>query len=294
MRAFAKISGASNRKMTSTLQLLRVRVGAARRGSPGSLDPTQDRLVRPPGPAEHVEDRQRDGDRDAGQHAEERDPRKAAIDSANSVRRRRNSRIVPGMSASEIDAAITTAASVGCGRFCSRPGTNSRISVMAAAPTTPVICVFAPACSATAVREPLVLTGKPWKKPAAMFAAPIPIISWFAETCWPVRAANAEDVEIVSASDTSAMPSAPGRAGRSSPTDTRGMVKGGKPCGSVPDQRDAARHEVERVTATMDITTTIRTAGTFGSQRCSTRISDQATWRRPPARRRRSRRRPRP
>ena len=28
-------------------------------------------------------------------------------------------------------------------------------------------CVFAPACSATAVREPLVLTGKPWKRPAA-------------------------------------------------------------------------------------------------------------------------------
>ena len=51
---------------------------------------------------------------------------------------------------------------------------------MAAAPTTPVICVFVPACSATAVREPLVLTGKPWKNPAATFAAPIPIISWFA------------------------------------------------------------------------------------------------------------------
>ena len=105
---------------------------------------------------------------------------------------------------------------------------------MAAAPTTPAICVFMPACSATAVREPLVLTGKPWKKPAATFAAPIPIISWFAETRWPVRAANAEDVEIVSTRATSAMPRAPGMSLTMSPTDTRGMSKGGNPCGSVP------------------------------------------------------------
>ena len=54
--------------------------------------------------------------------------------------------------------------------------------MIASAPTSPVTWVFAPACSATAVREPLVLTGKPWKSPAAMFAAPIPIISWLPST----------------------------------------------------------------------------------------------------------------
>ena len=42
-----------------------------------------------------------------------------------------------------------------------------------------------PACSATAVREPLVLTGKPWKKPAAMLAAPMPIISRVPSTSSP-------------------------------------------------------------------------------------------------------------
>ena len=36
---------------------------------------------------------------------------------------------------------------------------------MTAAPTTPVTWDRDPACSATAVRDPLVLTGKPWKKP---------------------------------------------------------------------------------------------------------------------------------
>ena len=81
------------------------------------------------------------------------------------------------MSASEIDAAITTAARVGCGRLRSSPGASSRIRVIATAPTNPVTCVFAPACSATAVREPLVLTGNPWNRPAARFAAPIPTIS---------------------------------------------------------------------------------------------------------------------
>jgi hypothetical protein len=76
-----------------------------------------------------------------------------------------------------MDAAMTTAASVGWGSSRNSPGTSRRISVIAAAPTSPVTCVFAPACSATAVREPLVLTGKPWNSPAARFAAPMPVIS---------------------------------------------------------------------------------------------------------------------
>ncbi len=60
---------------------------------------------------------------------------------------------------------MTTAASVGLGRFLSSPGTSTSISTISAAPTTPVSCVLAPACSATAVRDPLVLTGKPLEEP---------------------------------------------------------------------------------------------------------------------------------
>ncbi len=41
-----------------------------------------------------------------------------------------------------------------------------------------------------------------------MFAAPIPTISWFGSTSSPRRAANADDVAIVSVSDTSVMPTA--------------------------------------------------------------------------------------
>ena len=104
---------------------------------------------------------------------------------------------------------MTTAASAGWGRSRSSPGAKSRRRRMAAAPTRPVTWVLAPFSAATAVRDPLVLTGKPWKKPAAMFAAPTPIISRSPSTSAPARAANADAVEIVSVKDTNAIPSAP-------------------------------------------------------------------------------------
>ena len=44
-------------------------------------------------------------------------------------------------------------------------------------PTTEANWLFAPACSTTAVRDPLVEIAKPCRHPAARFAAPIPIIS---------------------------------------------------------------------------------------------------------------------
>ena len=99
---------------------------------------------------------------------------------------------------------------------------------------TPVNWVFAPDRSATAVREPLVLTGNPWNRPAARFAAPMPIISWLPLISCPVRAANADAVEIVSASETSAMPSAPADSGPRSDRRRCGIVSGGNPLGSTP------------------------------------------------------------
>ena len=100
---------------------------------------------------------------------------------------------------------------------------------MANAPTRPVTCVLAPACSATAVRDPLVDTGNPWKNPAAILAAPIPIISRLPSISSPERAANDDAVEIVSASDTTAMPKAPATSSPRSENGTWGMVKGGNP-----------------------------------------------------------------
>ena len=100
---------------------------------------------------------------------------------------------------------------------------------MTAAPTRPVICVLAPDWAATAVREPLVLTGNPWNSPAATFEVPIPIISWLACTSSPLRAANAEAVEMVSVRATSEIPSAPATSSPKSDAETLGMVNGGSP-----------------------------------------------------------------
>ena len=75
---------------------------------------------------EDVQDREHDGDEDTRGDTRTGPPReRAAIESQNSVRRCRQSRTVAGMSASEIDAAITTAASVGCGRLRSRSGASN-------------------------------------------------------------------------------------------------------------------------------------------------------------------------
>ena len=108
------------------------------------------------------------------------------------------------------------------------------LSVITTAPTTPVTCDRDPAWSATAVRDPLVLTGNPWNRPAPMFAAPIPIISWLPRTRSPRRDANDDAVDMVSARATTAIASAPTNSGGTSDQAAVGMVNGGKPRGSTP------------------------------------------------------------
>ena len=138
---------------------------------------------------------------------------------------------------------------------------------------TPVSCVRAPARSATAVREALVLTGNPWNSPAARLAAPMPSISWLPLISWPVRAANADAVEMVSASDTTAMASAPAASGARSDHCTVGMVSGGKPCGSSPTRLTPRSPSSKMLLTAMARTTMTSTAGTFGSQRWRTRTT---------------------
>ena len=133
------------------------------------------------------------------------------------------------------DAAITTAARAGWGRFRRSPGTATKMSTMAPAPTRPATCVFAPACSATAVREPLVLTGNPWNSPAATLSSadsdhllvPVdPVAGAGRERrCRGdgVRERHEHDAER------------PGdEEGSRSDNATRGMVNGGNPLGSGP------------------------------------------------------------
>ena len=74
----------------------------------------------------------------------------------------------------------------------------------------------------------------PWKKPAAMFAAPMPTISWSGSTSSPRRAAKLVAVAIVSVSETSVMPNAAMSSGTTSLAWVQGMLGVGTPWGSAP------------------------------------------------------------
>jgi hypothetical protein len=94
------------------------------------------------------------------------------------------------------------------------------------------------------VRDPLVETAKPWKNPAATFAAPMPIISWFGSNSSPRRAAKLDAVAIVSVGETSTMPMAASSNGTTSLSEVHGRLGVGRPLGG-PDGGHSLRGEVE-------------------------------------------------
>ena len=106
------------------------------------------------------------------------------------------------------------------------------------APTTPVSWLLAPDCSATAVREPLVEMAKPWKKPAATLAEPMPIISWFGLHLVATAGVRSSTVAMVSVSDTSVMPTAATSSGTTSASSVHGTAGVGSPSGRVPTVAD--------------------------------------------------------
>ena len=125
--------------------------------------------------------------RDAGQHAEEGDPEERGHGQAGTrdVRCRR-SRRSPRMSARDSDGRDDHGGERRLGQVAQQPRRDQQEDQRSPLrPPGRSAGVLAPFCSATAVRDPLVLTGNPWKKPAAMFAAPTPIISRLPSTSWP-------------------------------------------------------------------------------------------------------------
>ena len=109
-------------------------------------------------------------------------PRRHAIASPNSAVRARYRRASSAPSNSVTEAAITIAASTGWGIACTRPGRNTSMSSTRPAAMSPVSWDFAPDWNATAVRDELVVTGKPVNRPVARLAVPIPPSSWFVST----------------------------------------------------------------------------------------------------------------
>ena len=136
-----------------------------------------------------------------------------------------------------------------------------------AAPTSAASGLRAPFCTATAVREPLVETGNPWNRPAARLAAPTPTISRFPSTSAPARAANTLAVEMVSVSETTAMPTAPASSRGRSCAGTVGTVSGGNPCGIAPTTLTPWLVRSRSRTAAIESNTATSTPGTIRRKR---------------------------
>ena len=167
------------------------------------------------------------------------------MDSANSVRRCFQSRTVPGMSASDSDAAITTAASVGWGRSRNRPGKNRSIAAISIAPTRPVTCVFRTGLLGHGRPRPARADREPLEEPGAEVRDPDPDHLPVAVDLLTDRAANADDVEMVSASETSAIPNAPADQREQVGAGARPGCERREPFGSVPTSVDTVLRELE-------------------------------------------------
>ena len=169
---------------------------------------------------------------------------------------------------------MTTAARAGCGRYWSRPGTRTSMTAIAAAPTSPVSCDFAPARSATAVRDPLVLTGKPPNSPAATLALPDPhhLPGRVHLLARPGREARTRWRSCRRARRWRSR-SRRRRAAAGPRWPALGMLNGGSPLGSTPDEaRRPVAPRSKTTTTTIEAITPTSTLGIAGSQRCSASI----------------------
>ena len=172
------------------------------------------------------------------------------------------------MSTSDRQAVMTMAASTDWGRFVVIPGAKTSRAAVVSAPTTPASWVFAPACSATGVRDALALIEKPWKRPAPAFATPSASSSWFWSTRSPARAASVLESTLVSAIDTTAIASPPAAIAARSSSETAGTPNVGRPCGNGPTTGTPADAASPRnPTSAVPPTAAISTPGIAGSQR---------------------------
>ena len=137
------------------------------------------------------------------------------------------------------------------------------MSATTPAPTRPVTWDFDPDCSATAVRDPLAETAKPWNMPATTLAPPIPIISWLGSTFSPRRAAKLAEVAIWSVRETSTMPKDAASSGPRDSSGTDGKVRLGNPWGSGPTTSTPFAARSRTPVTTVAPRTATSTAGIF-------------------------------
>ena len=172
---------------------------------------------------------------------------------------------------------MTTAARVGWGRYWKSPGTRTsivsddgRADQHRSAGSSP-----RPAPRRRSAM-PLVLTGNPWNRPAATFAAPMPTISWFGSDLLtgPGREGRRGRDRVGERDD--------GDADRAREQDREvgacrscGTVNGGNPLGRTPMSFTPCAARSNTITTSMAATTAMRTLGSFGSQRSQDEDQDE-------------------
>ncbi len=195
-------------------------------------------------------------------------PRKAARDSRKSVRRCAYRRRVAGRSASEIDAVMTTAARVGCGRSARSDGERDEHQRDHAGADQPGelragsgLLRHGGARPARAHREALEQAGR---DVGGADADHLPVAVDLHSLALGERGRGGDGVGEGDEGDAEGAEDAAG-TGRSKPT--VGMVNCGRPWSSGPTTA-TPRSASEKATLRMMATTTAtRTAGTFGSSR---------------------------
>jgi len=126
------------------------------------------------------------------------------------------------------------------------------------------------------VRLVLALIGNPWKRPAAALETPSALISAFGSTRSPSREAMPRDSAVVSVRVTHVRPREARNSGQRSARSTDGIDGDGKPVGISPTTGTPSATRSNASTATIAPRTAMRTPGTRGQFRATTRITARA------------------
>ena len=173
------------------------------------------------------------------------------------------------MSASEMAAMITTAASAVCGRSVSSPGTKTSMTTTRPAPTSPVTWSWRRPAPRRPSASRSTEIAKPWNRPAPTLEAPTAIISRFGVHLVAAPGGEAgrrgDGVGQRDEHDADRGGGQRREVARAGPRERRA----GKPCGSVPTVLTPSAARSSAAETTVAPTTATSTAGIFFETRGS-------------------------
>ena len=173
-------------------------------------------------------------------------------------------------------AAMTMAASAGCGMFRNRGVSQTSVKRQKVAATRLATWLRAPAAVATEVFDRLPTTRKPPKRPLKMFAGPCATNSWFGSMSPPLCIAAAFAAPSASAYPTSTMASAPGASSYNKVASSFGGVRWGSPDGMWPATCTPVASPPRRPIRIVATARTTSAAGMLGARKRNNNIAARA------------------